>query len=203
MFRMSYVRISEIEQLDTCLPLNLESGIKPGKSFKIPEPEPISSEVFQTLDPKLGQGSDLKPPTHHKQYSPSNPSPPGICDLMYVRQQSQETVHHFWARFLLVKDKIKDCRNEDTIAVFCNNCTDEEILNAINHRSVLHSADLATIVQKYCAMESAWKTQTARWEPPVSTQPLGRAKRMHPRGAPDPIVKKTKPIKGRGTVLEG
>ncbi len=29
------------------------------------------------------------------------------------------------------------------------------------------------------------------------------AKRMHPRGAPDPIVKKTKPTTGRGTVLEG
>ena len=40
---------------------------------------------------------------------------PDICDLMYVRQQSQETVHQFWARFLLVKDKIKDCRDEDAI----------------------------------------------------------------------------------------
>jgi len=52
-------------------------------------------------------------------------------------------------------------------------------------------------------MESAWKTQAARWEPPVSTQPLTWAKRTHPRGAPDPIVKKSKPITGRGTVLEG
>ena len=38
-------------------------------------------------------------------------------------------VHHFWARFLLVKDKVKDCRDEDAISAFRNNCTDEGILN--------------------------------------------------------------------------
>ena len=74
---------------------------------------------------------------------------------MSIQQQSQETVHHFWARFLLVKDKVKDCRDEDAIFAFCNNCTNEGILNAINHRRILHFADLATIVQKYSAMESA------------------------------------------------
>ena len=101
------------------------------------------------------------------------------------------------------QDKIKDCRDEDVISVFCNNCMDEGILNTISRRRVLHFADLAAIVQKYCAMESTWKTQAARWEPPVSTQPLVRAKRMHPHGAPVPVVKKSKPITGRGTVREG
>ena len=52
-------------------------------------------------------------------------------------------------------------------------------------------------------MESAWKTQATLWEPPVSTQPFVRAKRVHPRGAPDPTIKKAKHITGRGTVLEG
>ena len=66
-------------------------------------------------------------------------------------------VHHFWARFLLVKDKIKDCRDEDAISLFCNNCTDKGILNAINRSRVLHFTDLVTIVQKYCTMESTWK----------------------------------------------
>lgn len=65
---------------------------------------------------------------------------------MHIRQQSQETVHHFWARFLLVKDKIKECRDENTISLFYNNCMDEGILNAINRHRVLHFADLATIV---------------------------------------------------------
>ena len=161
MLRTSYVRISELVEPDTCLrddtpgPSKLESDVEPGKSFNIPEPKLISSEVLQTPDSKLVHGSYLKPPTHHKQYSPSNSGPPDICDLMYVRQQSQETVHHFWARFLLVKDKIKNYRDEDAISLFCNNCMDEGILNAINRRRVLHFADLATIVQKYCAMESA------------------------------------------------
>ena len=102
----------------------------------------------------MGQGSDLNPPTHHKQYSPSNSGPPDICDLMYVRQQPQETVHHFWARFLLVKNKIKYCCDDDVVSVFCRNYTDEGILNALNRRCILHFADLAHIVQKYCAMES-------------------------------------------------
>ena len=96
----------------------------------------------------MGQGSDFNPPTHHKQYSPSSSGPPDICDLMYVRQQPQETVHHFWARFLLVKKQIKDCCDDDAISVFRNNCTDEGILNALNRHRILHFADLAHIVQK-------------------------------------------------------
>ena len=94
MLKTNYIRISELEEPDTCLrndtprPPNLESDDGPEKSVNIPEPELLSSEVLQTPDSKLGQGSDLKPPTHHKQYSPSNSGPPDICDLMYVRQES-------------------------------------------------------------------------------------------------------------------
>ena len=119
----------------------------------MPKPDLLSSEDLQTPGPKLGQGSDLNPPTH-----------PNTSALMSIRQQSQETVHHFWARFLLVKNKIKDCRGEEVISVFRNNCRDEGILNTINRRRILHFADLATIVQKYCTMERAWKTQAAHWE---------------------------------------
>ena len=113
-------------------------------------------------------------------------------------------VHHFWARFLLVKNKIKDCCDNDAILVFCNNCTDEGILNALNHRRVLHFADFAHIVQKYWAMESAWKTQTARWELQAFRPSPGRANRTHPHGAPNrhPVDKKIKPIMGHKTVLE-
>ena len=170
---MNYVRISKLKEPDTCpqrympCPPNLESGGRPEKSVDLPEPELFGSEISQTPDPKLGQGSDLNPPTH-----------PDIRDITYLRQQSQETIHHFWARFLLVKNKIKDCRDEDAISIFRNNCAEEGILNAINRHRVLHFADLATIVQKYCAMESAWKTQAARWEPPAPTQPFVRTKRM-------------------------
>ena len=95
---------------------------------------------------------------------------------MSIQQQSKETVHHFWARFLLVQDKVKDCRDGEVISVFRNSCRDKGILNAINRRRILHFADLATIIQKYIAMESAWKTQAARWESSVPTQPLIQAK---------------------------
>ena len=109
----------------TCLIL-LESDDKPKKSVDIPEHELSSPVDIQTPDPKSGQGSDFVPPTH-----------PDIDALMSIKQQSQETVHHFWARFLLVKDKVKDCRDEDAISAFCKNCADEGILSAINRRRIL------------------------------------------------------------------
>ena len=53
-------------------------------------------------------------------------------------------------------------------------------------------------------MESAWKAQTTKWEPPAFKQPTGWAKRMHPYGVPDhdPIDKKIKPFTGHRTVLD-
>ena len=62
MLKTSYVRMSKLKEPDTCLqndtpsPLNLESGVGPGKSFDILKPKLINSEVFQTPDTKLGQG---------------------------------------------------------------------------------------------------------------------------------------------------
>ena len=84
--------------------------------------------------------------------------------------------HHFWARFLLIKNKIKDCYNDDAVSVFCRNCTNEGIVNALNRCRIQHFIELAQIVQKYCMMESAWKGQTARWEPPAFKQLTGREK---------------------------
>ena len=95
--RTDYVRISGLEEPDTypqgdaSCPPNIESDDGLKKSVDIPEPDLLSSEDLQTPDPKLGQGSDLNPPTH-----------PDISALMGIRQQSQEAVQHFWARFLLV-----------------------------------------------------------------------------------------------------
>ena len=88
--RTNYVPISDLEEPDThrlkdtpCT-LNIESNGKPEKSVDILEPELLIPEDLQTPDPKLGQGSDLNPPTHLN-----------ISALMSIRQQSQETVHHF------------------------------------------------------------------------------------------------------------
>ena len=108
---------------------------------------------------------------------------------MYVRQQPRETVHHFWARFLLVKNKIKDCYDDDAVSVFCHNCTGEGILNALNRHRILHFADLAHIVQKYCAMESAWKAQIARWDSPAFKPPTGQAKFWDPPAVTEPLAR--------------
>ena len=97
--------------------------------------------------------------------------------------------------------KVKDCHEEDAISFFCKNCTDKGIFNAISRRDIAHFADLASIVQKYCAMESTWKTQTKFWDPLALTKPLVRTKMVHSRKSPDPITKKPKPTTGRGTVL--
>ena len=128
---------------------------------------------------------------------------PDTNDLSHIRQEPQETVHHYWARFLLVMNKVKDCREEDAISPFCNNCMDKGILNAISRRDIAHFADLAAIVRKYCAMESAWKTQTQFWDNPALTKPLVRTKRVHSHKSSDTITKKQKPTTGHGTILEG
>ena len=100
-------------------------------------------------------------------------------------------------------DRIKDCREENAISIFCNNCTDEGILNAVSRREITRFADLATKVQKYCAMESSWKTETRFWDnPALNTTPV-RNKRVHYREARGLNTKKQKPSTGHGTVLEG
>ena len=124
--------------------LNLESGNMPDPPGNKPEPELPRSETRPPLGLKPGQGPDLNPPTHLD-----------ISDLSHITQEPQETIHHYWARFLLVMNKVKDCREEDATSFFCNNCTDKGILNAISRRDIAHFADLAAIVRKYCAMESA------------------------------------------------
>ena len=125
-----------------------------------------------------------------------------LNSLPHIRKEPQETVHRYWARFLLVLNKVTDCREEDAISLFCKNCTNKGILNAISRRDIAHFADLATIVQKYCAMESAWKTQTEFWDSPALTKTFVRTKGANSRKSADPIHKKPKPIPGRGTVLE-
>ena len=67
-------------------------------------------------------------------------------------------------------NKAEDCREEDAVSLFSKNCTNNEILNAISRRDIIHIADLATIVQKYCAMGSAWKTQTEFWDSSALTK---------------------------------
>ena len=164
--RTSYVRIPDPSKPDThggediTQGLNLESGSGLDLSENIQESKLPSSETPWPLGLRLGEVSDLIPPTH-----------PYISDLSQIRQEPEETVHHYWARFLLVMNRIKDCREEDAILLFCNNCTDKGILNAISRRDIIHFADLAVIVQKYCAMESAWKTQTKFWDPPALIKP--------------------------------
>ena len=116
--------------------------------------------------------------------------------LSHIRQEPQETVHHYWARFLLVMNKVKDCREEDIISFFRNICTDKGILNAISRRDIAHFADLAAIVQKYCAMESAWKTQTKFWDPPALTKSLVRTKRVRSHKPPIQLQRNQSPIQG-------
>ena len=100
-------------------------------------------------------------------------------------------------------NRIEDCREEDAISFFCNNCTDIGILNAISHCEVTRFAGLATIVQKYCAMESAWKTETRFWDNPALNSTQVRNKRVRHTQAPGLKTKKQKTPKGHGTVPEG
>ena len=158
----------------------------------IQEPKLPSSETSWPLSLRLDGVPNLIPPAH-----------PNTSDLSQIRQEPAETVHHYWARFLLVMNRIKDCREEDAISFFCNNCTDKGILNAISRRDITRFADLASIVRKYCAMESAWKTEIKFWDNPALNTTLVRNKKVHYRQAPGLHTKKQKPSTGHGTVLEG
>ena len=85
-----YVRIADQEEPDThprkdaTNSPNIASDGGPKQSEDIPEPGQLSPEGRQTPDNQSGRGSDLIPPTH-----------PDIDALMSIKQQSQETVHHF------------------------------------------------------------------------------------------------------------
>ena len=120
--------------------LNLKSGSGLDSLDNIQRPKLPSSEIFRPLSLRLDGVPNLIPPAH-----------PNTSDLSRIWQEPNETVHHYWARFLLVMNRIKDCREESAISIFCNNCTDKGIVNAISRREVTRFADLASIVRKYCA----------------------------------------------------
>ena len=112
--RTNYVRIPELFDQDTrswedaALTLNPELGRILNPRGNIPEPELPRSETPLPRGLRLGQGPDLNPPTH-----------PDTNDLSHIRQEPQETVHHYWARFLLVINRVKDYREVDAISLFC------------------------------------------------------------------------------------
>ena len=139
--RTSYVRIPDPSKPDTrggediTQDLNLKSVNMLDSLDIIQESKLQSSETPWPLGLRLGEVSDLITPTR-----------PYISDLSQIRQEPEETVHHYWARFLLVMNRIKDCREEDAISFFCNNCTDKGILNAISRCEITRITDLASIV---------------------------------------------------------
>src|SRR3954463_8382980 len=190
--RTSYVRIPEPSMPDirggedTIRDLGLELG----KPDNIQDSGSQNPEVVRLPNSKPGEVSDLM-----------NSARPILSDLSQIKQMPEETVHHYWARFLLLKNRIKDCHEGDAISIFCSNCTDKGILNAISRRDITRFADLASIVQKYCAMESTRQTEIKFWDNPALNSDPVRIKRAHYSKAPE-LNKKSKPSRGHGTVLE-
>ena len=185
MIRTSYVRIPDPSMpdshggTDVNRVLNLKSGSELDSLDDLQQSKLPNPETPRPLSLSLGGVPNLVPPAH-----------PNTSDLYQIRQEPDETVHHYRARFLLVMDRIKDCHEESAISIFCNNCTDKGIMNAISRREVTRFADLATIVRKYCAMESAWKTETRFWDNPALNTTLVRNKRVHHAQAPGSKTKK-------------
>ena len=163
--RTNYVRITELLEPNTCSKEDmtrvpgLESGIGPKKLGTTPDSELLSSQP----PAPLGVRSDQNLDSANNTYMDLN------C-LSRIRQEPQETVHRYWARFLLALNKVKDCREENMVSLFCKNCTDEGLLNAISRRDIVRFEDLAIIVRKYRAMESTWKTQTEFWDSTTLTK---------------------------------
>ena len=88
--RTSYVRIPDPSKSDTrggedvTQDLNLESGSGLDSEENIQEPKLPSSETPWPLSLILGEDSDSIPPTH-----------PNIRDISQIRQEPEETVHHY------------------------------------------------------------------------------------------------------------
>ena len=88
--RTRYVRIPDPSKPDTrggediTQDLNLESGDGLDSLDNIQESEFLSSEIPRPLSLRLGEASDLITPTH-----------PNISDLSKIRQEPDETVHHY------------------------------------------------------------------------------------------------------------
>ena len=115
---------------------------------------------------------------------------------MYARQQLGETVHHYRAKFLLVKNKIIDCPDEEIIEAFRLNCRDAGILNALARRRLQNFTELSDMVRKYYAMESTWRLQQMRRESIPGPRPSkAQVKRAHALVAPEhnPAQKRNKP----------
>ena len=139
--RTNYVRIIEFSKPNiypkdymTQVP-DLESGAGP-------------KGLGNTLDPELSGSVFPVPPGVRSDQNPAsaNDARSDLIRLSRVRQEPQETVRRYWARFLLALNKVKDCHKEDVVSLFCRNCTNKGLLNAISRRDIVHFTDLATIV---------------------------------------------------------
>src|SRR4051812_24035468 len=190
--RTSYVRIPEPSMPDIHggEDTTQDLGLELGKPENIQDSGSRNPEVVRPPNSKPGEVSGLM-----------NSARPILSDLSQIKQMPEETVHHYWARFLLLMNRIKDCHKGDAISIFCSNCTDKGILNAISRRNITRFTDLASIVQKYCAMESAWKTEIKFWDNPALNSNPVRIKRAH-YSKTSRLNKKSKPSRGHGTVLE-
>ena len=91
---------------------DLGSGIRTEKLGSTSDPELSNSEAPLPLGARSDQNSDSATNTH-----------PYLNRLSHIKQEPRETVHHYWARFLLVINRVKDCREVDAISLFCKNCT--------------------------------------------------------------------------------
>src|SRR3954462_7366726 len=184
--RTRYVRIPEpsMPDIDGAEDTTQDLGLEPGKPENIQDSGSRNPEVVRPPNSKPGEVSDLM-----------DSARPILSDLSQIKQMPEETVHHYWASFLLLMNRIKDCHEGDAISIFCSNYTDKGILNAISRRNITRFADLASIVQKYCAMESARKTEIKFWDNPALNSNPVRIKRAHYSKAPG-LNKKSKPPRG-------
>lgn len=76
-----------------------------------------------------------------------------------VIQWLGESMHHFWARFLLDKDRAEGHGEQEMINAFRHNCHGECILNALARRRIQTFTELSSLVLKYSALERTWQIQ--------------------------------------------
>ena len=137
--------------------------------------EPVISDSHRGVESKFF------PPTTQVEHS-SITSESKSSDLRDVKHLPGESVHHFWARLLLARNKAQGLSDQEIMATFNRNCHDKGILNALARRHIRNFTELPYLVQKYCAMESTRQAERLLSEPTFTEFPRGdREKRIPPK----------------------
>lgn len=178
--RTIYTPISDHQDSSGKLHSGIGSGNISASASDLPlNPEPVIP------DSPCGVELEKFPPTTQADHSKIAPTKKS-SGFRSIFQSPGESVHHYWARFLLAKSREKRFSDQEIITTFSRNFLDKGILNAFSRRQVRNLSELSALVQKYCTMESTWQSEQFFSGPTLTEHPRDdRNNRILPKWSKD------------------